>query len=283
MRSINHRAIPVALAVASGLATCGLLYTFLSGSPGQATVSLEPMIVTTHEVDDTKPLSAADIKVVQVLQRPAGAFTSVTDLNGRLPLVKIGKGEPVLSSHLAPTGTKPGLWHRIPPGKRAVTVSINEIVGVGGFLKPGQHVDVISVTRIDDQWHTRTVVQDLPILAVAQDDATKKEDRKAKVVPSVTLLASPEQAEKISLATEAGQIRLSLRAPNDHKLVKEAPPPKPKPKQVQKPAPAPQPVYMAPPPAPAAKPAAPKPAAPKPVSFSGIEVINGNSMEVVNP
>lgn len=283
MRSINHRAIPVALAVASGLATCGLLYTFLSGQPGKATVSLEPMIVTTHEVDDTRPLTAADIKVVQVLQRPAGAFTSVTDLNGRLPLVKIGKGEPVLSSHLAPAGSKPGLWHRIPPGKRAVTVSINEIVGVGGFLKPGQHVDVISSVRVDDVWNTRTVVQDVPILAVAQEDAEKKEDRKAKVAPSATLLVSPEQAVKISEATEAGQIRLVLRAPGDHKLVKEAPPPKPKPKQAAKPAaPAPQPHHQAPPPAPALRPAAPQ-AAPARPALSGIEVINGSNMEVVNP
>ena len=276
MRSLN-RALPVTLAVASGLATTALLYTYLSGQPSQAKVSLEPMVVAAVPVDDSEPLLPEDVKVVQVLQRPTGAFTSVSELQGRLPLVAIGKGEPILTSHLAPAGSKPGLWNRIPAGMRAVTVAINEVVGVGGFLKPGLFVDVISVTRQNQDFVPRTVVQNVEILAMAQDDKEKKESRGAKVVPSATLLVTPEQAEAITLATEEGQIRLALRAPDDTEIRKVAPPPKPKPVAAK---PAPRAAAPAPRrPAPAAK---PQPQAPAPV-VPGIEVIHGNNSEVVRP
>ena len=275
MRSLN-RALPVALAVASGLVTTGLLYTYMAGAGGKpTTVSLEPMVVAALPVDDSRALTSQDLKVVQVLQRPTGAFTSVEQLKGRLPLVTVPAGQPLLSSHLAPEGAKPGLIYKIPPGMRAATVKVNEIAGVGGFVQPGTHVDVIGVSRQSDEAKAKTLAQDVQVLAVAQDAKDQKESGKAKLATSATLLVTPEQAEQISLMTGQGSITLVLRAPGDHKIRKIAPP-----KPVVKPAatavrsrPAAQPAR----PAAAAKPA---PAAPL---LPGIEVIRGNDTEVVRP
>jgi pilus assembly protein CpaB len=289
MRS-HSRALPLALALASGLATAGLMYAFIKGhAQTPAPVAQEPMVVAATALEESRPLTAEALSVIQVPHRPDGAFASATELIGRMPLVPVPKGQPVLSSHLAAEGARPALWYRIPAGKRAVTVAIDEVAGVGGFLKPGLHVDIVSVARGDDTWTTRTIAQDVPILAVAQDDKSKQEDTNAKVAPSATLLVTPTQAEAVSLATEQGKIRLMLRAPEDHAIVrlsaiKTTPAHKPAPAA---PAPAaaapvaPPPAVVAPPaPAPVAVQVPPPPKAP---AAPGIEVIRGNESEVVTP
>lgn len=278
MRSPS-RAMPLALALASGLVTSGLLYAVLKTLPQapQPPVATEPMVVTATSVHESEPLSPDAVAVIQVPHRPDGAFASASDVQGRMSLVDIPKGQPILSSHLAPEGTKPALWHRIPAGMRAVTVAIDEVVGVGGFLKPGLRVDIVGVAQGDGSWTTRMIAQDVAILATAQDDKSKTGDTGAHVVPSATLLVSPQQAEAVSLATEQGKIRLVLRAPDDHRIVKLPPvkagqPTKPAAAPVQATAPV---VAAHQPPAPVAPHAAP--AAP------GIEVIRGNQSEVVKP
>src|SRR5690606_34148637 len=132
MRS-HPRALPLALAVASGFVTTGLLYAFMQSQPQAAAPGVfEPMVVAAVNLDESQPVGEAALTVTQVAHRPDGAFASVDELQGRMPLVPIPKGQPILTSHLAPTGAKPALWHRIPPGQRAVTIGIDEVVGVGG-------------------------------------------------------------------------------------------------------------------------------------------------------
>lgn len=285
MRRMN-RAVPLALACASGLATMGLIHLYITSNQPADAIAMQPMVVTSQEVDDSEPIKESDLKVVQVVERPSGAFAATGDVVGRLPLVPVPKGQPLLSSHLAVKGEQPGLWHRIDAGKRAVTVAVDEVAGVGGFLKPGLNVDVIGVSREDGDYHSRTVAQLVPILAIAQEDKDTKGESKAKIVKSATLLVTPQQAESISLASEEGAIRLVLRAPDDVKIVKLPGEKRIKPKPPKAAAPAPAPiVYQQAPAAPApAAPAKPKPASkPKPAALNGIEVINGTSTEVVNP
>lgn len=285
MRRLN-RAVPLTLAVASGLATMGLIQLYISSNLPAEAVALQPMVVTAQPIDDAEPVRESDLKVVQVTQRPMGAFASPGELVGRLPLVAVPPGQPILSSHLAEEGAQPGLWHRIGPGQRAVTVGVDEVAGVGGFLKPGLNVDVIGVNRDDGDYRSRTVAQVVPVLAIAQEDKSEKGESKAKLVKSATLLVTPQQAEAISLASEEGSIRLVLRSPKDTRIVKLQGERRAGPKPAAKPAPAaPAPIVFQAPPAPAPAPAAPKAAAPKPKapSLNGIEVINGNNTEVVHP
>lgn len=286
MRS-HSRSLPLALALASGLATTGLMYAYLKAQPQPAPVAVtEPMVVAAINLAESQPLTPDTVVVVQVPHRPDGAFASADDLAGRHPLVPIPKGQPVLSSHLASAGASPALWHRIPPGKRAVTVAIDEVVGVGGFLKPGLRVDIVSVVRGEHDWVTRTIAQNVPILALAQEDKSKQEDTSARVVPSATLLVTPQQAESVSLATEQGKIRLMLRAPEDNAILK-LPAVKAAERKPAAPSAVAAPAAAAPVAAPLAAPVQPAVVAPPPrpqaPAAAGIEVIRGSQSEVVTP
>ena len=266
----KKRAVPVALALSSGMVTCGLLYAFLANQPKATAAPLtsEPMVVAAHPLDDAQHIQPGDLRVVNVPKRPDGAFASVKELEGRMPIVEVPAGQPLLSSHLAEPGTETGLWFRIEPGKRAITVAVNEVVGVGGFITPGRHVDIIGVKEQNQTWQSNTLVQNVPVLAIAQEDREEKGKAEAKVVTSATLMVTPEEAEKISLAGEQGRIRLVLRAPNDDVVRKVAPP-----KVAVKSAPAP--VRRA------SRAAAPA-RAPE-FADAGVQVIRGRSMEIVHP
>lgn len=266
------RQAPAALALAAGLATSVLAYSVLSARPAPAAPTREPMVVARAAVDETRPLAAADLDVVTVTERPPGAFADPGELVGRLPLVAVPAGQPVLSSHLSPPGAQPDLWRRVPSGKRALALKLDEVTGVGGFIKPGMRVDVIGVSREADHWTSELVAQNVPVLAVAQDDMQSRDETKAKLASSATLLVSPAQAEGISLAAERGAVRLVLRGPRDHALQPKrvaavAPPPRPAPRAIR-PAPRPQPVIVAPPPPPAP---------------AGVEIIRGFNAEVSRP
>lgn len=261
------RQAPAALALVAGVFTSALSYTILAARPAPAAAVHLPMVVARAALDETHPITPGDLAVVQVSERPKGAFRDPAELVGRLPLVPVPAGQPLLSSHLAEEGTQADLWLRVPAGKRAITLALNEVAGVGGFVRPGLRVDVIGVAREGESWVSTTITQDVAVLAVAQDDKRAAE-AKAKVSSSATLLVTPEQAEAITLAGERGAVRLVLRGPNDH-LIKQQPP---------KPKPVPAPVTVAPKPAPvvpAVAPPRPKPVAAPPA----VEIIRGFSSE----
>lgn len=219
---------------------------------------------------------------------PPGAFPQLAVLDGRVAKTSIMRGEPVMESKLAPVGTKGGLSAVVQEGKRAMTVRVNDVVGVAGFALPGNYVDIMVNTSDEgsrrgdqDKSISKIVLERILVLAVAQE--ASRDETKPKVVNAVTLEVAPEEAEKLDLARSVGTLSLVLRNQIDPKpgetagatkatLLKEevvaAAPPKPAPAAA--PAPAPRPVVrrVA---APAPKPAAPPPAAPR----NCIEVIRG--------
>lgn len=148
---------------------------------------------------------------------PAGAITDPKELEGRVVKVSVLRDEPVLESKLAPLGTKGGLSSVVGEGKRAITVRVNDVVGVAGFALPGNYVDIL-VNTIDDsrgstsgkdQTISKTVLEHILVLAVAQE--ATRDDTKPKVVNAVTLEVTPEQAERIDLARSVGSLSLVLR------------------------------------------------------------------------
>jgi pilus assembly protein CpaB len=261
------------LAAATGLGATGLLHRATAAQGTEVAVK-QPMVVAASTLSEREPLTAKHLKVVWVRERPLGAFTRPEELTGRLPAIGVPPGQPVLSSHLAPEGAAPGLSNRVPVGKRALTVGINEVAGVAGFLRPDSRVDIIGVSHQGEAWKTQLVAQDVPVLAIAQDDAPRRGKTAApKVATSATLLVTPEQAAAISLATERGRIRLALRAPGDRAQVT---PPRPQPPRLQPPRPAAAPAVKV-----QRAPAAAQP--PVTVRRPGIEVIRGNDLEVFQP
>ncbi len=147
----------------------------------------------------------------------AGTFTRVEDVVGRAVLYPVAAGEPVLDRQLATAGSGIGLTGKIPTGMRAIALRSDEVVGVAGFLMPGTHVDVL-VTYHDSSHPdplTATVLQDAEVLAAGhqvQPDPTGK----PMTVDVVTLLLSPEDAEKAVLASSQGNIHFVLRNGGDH-------------------------------------------------------------------
>ncbi|NPC55474.1 Flp pilus assembly protein CpaB [Caenimonas soli] len=146
---------------------------------------------------------------------PDGAFKDGKDLEERVVKVSVQRGEPILERKLAPAGTKGGLSAVIADGKRAMTVRVNDVVGVAGFALPGNYVDVMVNTQQDRgngqqaSQISMTVLEKVLVLAVAQEAG--RDDTKPKVVSAVTLELAPGDAEKLDLARSVGTLSLVLR------------------------------------------------------------------------
>ena len=153
---------------------------------------------------------------------PAGAFSTPQQIIGKVNRVKILANEPILESRLAGEGA--GLTVRLEAGKRALAVAVNEIVGVSGFIVPDDRVDIILTTvpvgATADAKVSKIVMQNKRVLSVAQ--STEQKDGKPQLARSITLELTPEEAEKLTLATSEGQVVLTLRGLGDEAEAKTA-------------------------------------------------------------
>jgi pilus assembly protein CpaB len=147
---------------------------------------------------------------------PDGAFDSIEKLAGRVAVMNIAPREPLTEARLAPEGTAAGLSAIIPEGFRAMTVKVDDVVGISGFVMPGTLVDVVVV--IDPAEHagmqdpiSKIVLQNIKVLANGQNIDKPESERKADSVKAVTLLVTPEQAEKLALAASEGKLQLVMR------------------------------------------------------------------------
>ena len=147
---------------------------------------------------------------------PPGAITDMKLLEGRIARGDISRGEPVLESKLAPAGTLGGLSAVVASGKRAMTVRVNDVVGVAGFALPGNYVDILvnlAPTNSDLAQNagsiSKIVLERILVLAVAQESAV--DDSKPRVVNAVTLELTPNEVEKLDLARSIGSLSLVLR------------------------------------------------------------------------
>lgn len=158
---------------------------------------------------------------------PEGAFTDPLRLQDRVVKVGVLRGEAVLEGKLAPEGTKGGLAAIIAPGKRAMSVRVNDVVGVAGFALPGNYVDVLVNAEQEkgagaqqQRQISMTVLENVLVLAVAQEAG--RDETKPKVVSAVTLELSPGDAEKLDLARSVGSLSLVLRNQADKDAVSTA-------------------------------------------------------------
>jgi pilus assembly protein CpaB len=155
---------------------------------------------------------------------PPGTFANAADLQDRVAKTGILRGEPILDGKLAPVGTLGGLSAVIADGKRAMTVRVNDVVGVAGFALPGNYVDVVVNTQRDktgkeeDRQISKTVLEHVLVLAVAQEAG--RDDTKPKVVSAVTLELTPGESEMLDLARSVGALSLVLRNQSDKNPVR---------------------------------------------------------------
>jgi len=147
---------------------------------------------------------------------PDGAFDSVEKLAGRVAVMNIAPREPVTEARLAPEGTAGGLSAVIPEGYRAMTVKVDDVVGISGFVMPGTLVDVVVVIDPAEKAGmqdpiSKIVLQNIKVLANGQNIDKPADQREANSVKAVTLLVTPEQAEKLALASSEGKLQLVMR------------------------------------------------------------------------
>jgi len=214
----NKRAvIMMALAVVLGLLAVALAASWLLNAPG---ASAGRIVVARADVDIGQRLTPEMFKLVDwpTDSVPKGAFTDPAPLGGRVLRSSLLAGEPISEAKLAPAGTLGGLSALITEGKRAITVRVNDVIGVAGFTLPGNYVDIIvstetmldpNASRAREQSISKIVLERILVLAVAQE--VNRDETKPKVVNAVTLEVTPAEAEKLDLARSVGTLSLALR------------------------------------------------------------------------
>ena len=196
-------------------------------------VSAPVVAVPTHVIvvaNDALPLGTRlDGSNVKTIPWPDnqpidGVMTKVEDVTGRAVITNVAENEPILEAKLAPVASGAGLPATIPDGMRAVSVAVNDVVGVAGFVIPGTTVDVLATSTAGGPAgaQTRTILENVRVLAAGQK-IEQDRDGKPETVPVITLLVSPEDAGKLTMASLEGKIQLALRNTADTKATNPAP------------------------------------------------------------
>jgi pilus assembly protein CpaB len=186
--------------------------------------SLQDIVIATKEIPSGATLTFDMVKMTSYLRAsvPPGAFSSLQQVTGKVARTTLAIGEPILPSRL---GDKAGLTVLLTPGYRAIAVRVNEIIGVSGFISPNDRVDVIALATAPSAVNepakqiSKIVLQNKRVLSVAQT-VNEPKDGKPQIASSITLELTPEETEKLSLASLEGQIVLALRAAQDENIVR---------------------------------------------------------------
>ncbi len=221
------------LALSSGLGAAVFANNWMSdqlGKTAEATDNSIPILVAGREISFGKPLETIDIKYVDwpKTSLPEGHFIAEEDVIGKLANRKILVGEPLLPDRIVDNLTGSALSAMIAPTKRAITVRVNDVAGVAGFLLPGNRVDVLGTTKNSKRKTiTKTILQNIKVLAIDQKSNPDKDE--PVVVRAVTLEADLDESIKLVNATQEGSVQLVLRNPEDEiKLVQNSEKPAPK-------------------------------------------------------
>lgn len=217
MRKRRVLLVLVLAIVMAGVAAFSTL-KYLATNPASASRAPEArttqVVVAARDLPVGTFLTEQDVTVVpwpaEVV--PAGYTTQASDAVGRGLIAAVSANEPLLAAKLAERGSGGGLPIVIPEGMRAMSIAVDQVVGVAGFVLPGTRVDVLLTILPPDQDETITqiILQNLTVLTAGQV-TQKNEAGEPIVVNVVTVMVDPEQAERLSLASSQGRIQLALR------------------------------------------------------------------------
>ncbi len=220
-------------AIGIALVTTVMIYQWLAGQQAsepevQAVVEIEgsEIAVASADVPWGTPLTDEFIRLVSYPEDilPSGHFTTVDDLKGRVVLANLKKNEPIMESKLAPIDiTTGGVSAVMDPQKRAMAVKVDQVVGLPGFIKPGDRVDVmVTMDRpgnTKDPKVTKVVLENSLVLATGTQ-MERVDGEEPTPVKVITLEVSLEEAEKLAMASNGGKIRLALRSPINPEITK---------------------------------------------------------------
>jgi len=204
------------LALACGIAL--VVYKILGSSAESRKVKMRGVVVATADLQAGTKIRAEDIRIATVPDElaPQNCFAKMEEVKDRIVTNLVMKGEPVVPNRLATPGSGPGLGPMIPAGYRAVSVRVNDVIGVAGFIQPGMRVDVLASGRLPNSEDsvTRTVLQNVVVLSAGQ---VLQPEPKGQVINAqvVTLQVRPDEAEILTLTSGEGRIQLILRNSSD--------------------------------------------------------------------
>jgi pilus assembly protein CpaB len=216
-RTIVVLAIAVAIAA---LASYGVYGAIKSIPVREVEVAHTFVVAASHQLPAGARVTEADVKLVPWPEKAMlpGSFDKIEQVVNRGVVVPVLENEPIAEGKLTPVEAGAGLTPVIPPGMRAISVRVNEVVGVAGFVTPGTRVDVmVTLKQQDGSSLTNVVVSNVTVLTAGTKLEQDQDKNKPQAMPSsvVTLLVSPEDAEKVVLASNDGSIMLALRNPLD--------------------------------------------------------------------
>jgi pilus assembly protein CpaB len=221
---MNAKAVvPLVVALGLGVVAAKMGKDMMARGRQGGDTKLIKLVVAREDLAPGSTIKEADVAVreLPVASASPETFVNPSDLVGRVVTGQLTKGQLVTSGLLARKGELGGAQAMVPEGMRAVTLEVNEYSGVGGLLTPGSHVDVVQTIRgkLDDSGTlARTIVSNLKVIAVGRKMSTTpgaNGEADGAIAKSVTLLATPEEAEAIDLAAHVGNPRLVLRNGSD--------------------------------------------------------------------
>jgi pilus assembly protein CpaB len=211
----------LAIAVLAGGGLAYGTYNFVNNQPAQTIQApTQPVVVAAADLQLGSELKKEDLVTINfpVGQTPDGSFSRPADIIGRGLIVPVVKNEPILSAKLASKEAGAGLPPVIPEGMRAVSVRVNEVIGVAGYVLPGTRVDVVATASPNESRADTTsklILSNVQVLTAGTRMEQDQEKGKPMQVTVVTLLVNPEQSERLALASTEGKIQLALRNPMD--------------------------------------------------------------------
>ena len=222
------------IGLAAAIAIAATMSFFVYHQFKKASASMPKPVVMQQIVVAATPLqlgARVDANNLRTIPWPtsapvAGMFTRIEDCAGRALITPVAANEPIIESKLASRLSGAGLPATIPEGMRALSVAVNEVVGVAGFVIPGTMVDVLVTGRLasshsNNENITRTILENVRVLAAGQKIEQDREG-KPQTVPVITLLVTPPDAAKLAMASTQGKIQLSLRNTIDTKVTEPA-------------------------------------------------------------
>lgn len=210
-----------ALAIAAGGTLALGTYNYMQRLPAKSTsIPTRPVVVAASDLDIGAELRREDIRIIDWPANavPANSIANPADVIGRGLVLPVIENEPFLPMKLAAKDAGSGLPPVIPPGLRAVSVRVNEVIGVAGYVLPGTRVDVVATVSPSGNatdMTTKVILTNVQVLAAGTKIDRETDKNKPQPVSVVTLLVNPEEAERLTLASTEGKIQLALRNPLD--------------------------------------------------------------------
>jgi pilus assembly protein CpaB len=216
---VSDRSLRVLLAVSLVVALIAGIGSYrVLGRLSDVSQEIVTVVAAKRDLEEGQRISAADLQTLELsaAAAPVGAFTNASGVVGRVTRAAIFRGEAIVAPRLAPVGSGTGIEVRIPAGKRAMAVRIDDVAGLSGLVQPGSRVDVLVTITTGDvsRSEARLFMSNLRVLSVGSQ-VERSEAGDLSKATTATLEVSPEEAERLAVASNQGKIQLVLRGYGD--------------------------------------------------------------------